>query len=159
MSEGTPVTNRPMPPYGGGPIDPMTTRSDPGDFTTQRSDPLAWQYESPVPAEQPPQQFGADPYQQQYQQYAQPQYQYPQYAQPQAPPAPRKMPMGAVIAAAVIGVGLLGGGLAYSLTSSSEQQPATPAPVQQTVVPQLPAVGVAPSAPPPVVAPPPVFVP
>ena len=68
MSEGLAVTNPPVPPYGGDPYDPMTRRSDPGDFTTQRSDALAWEHEGPAPAEQPQQYYGADPYQHPYQQ-------------------------------------------------------------------------------------------
>jgi hypothetical protein len=117
MSEGLAVTNPPVPPYGGDPYDPMTRRSDPGDFITQRSDALAWEHEGPAPAEQPQQYYGADPYQQPYQQQYGQQPQYQQYAQPPAAAAPRKVPVGAVPVAAVIGVGLLGGGLAYSLTS------------------------------------------
>ena len=82
----------PRPPYGGNPDDPtqmgrthnlgdrtqnlgdQTMRADASDFATQQAPDYAWSHEDPAagqPApymgEQPPP-YGADPYQQQYQQ-------------------------------------------------------------------------------------------
>ncbi len=167
----------PRPPYGGNPDDPTmrgysqdpadaTRRADLGDIATGKADALAWSHEGPQPGAAPTPNYGGDPYQQyppyqqpQYEQpqYGQPQYQQPQYEQPaqypqQPPAAPaNKLPMGTIaIAGAVLVVVLLGGGLAYTLTGSSEQEQAPTAP--QTVVPrQAPAVPAAP----PSVAPPP----
>ena len=151
----------PRPPYGGNPDDPTmrgysqdpadaTRRADLGDIATGKADALAWSHEGPQPGAAPTPNYGGDPYQQyppyqqpQYEQpqYGQPQYQQPQYEQPaqyaqQPPAAPaNKLPMGTIaIAGAVLVVALLGGGLAYTLTGSSEQEQAPTAP--QTVVPR-----------------------
>ena len=150
----------PRPPYGGNPDDPTmrgysqdpadaTRRADLGDIATGKADAWPGHMKARSTVSRPRQNYGADPYQPhphyqqpQYQQpqYEQPQYQQPQYEQPQyaqqPPAAPgNKLPMGTIaIAGAVVVVALLGGGLAYTLTGSSEQEQAPTAP--QTVVPR-----------------------
>src|SRR6478752_1890798 len=135
-------SNRDIPTRRGYAQDPAdrTMRADAASLSTERVDQLAWSQEGPQAGEQPVDGFRGDPYGQQapYPQYQpNPQYQYGQYPQYQQPPqaapvgpaawdnapqapAARKTPVGAmVIAAAVVGVALLGGGLAYTLTGSS----------------------------------------
>src|SRR6187200_1295711 len=118
------------------------------DAPTGQADALAWSQEGPTADSGPIQYSGGEPYQQYeqqypggdpYQQYSQPQVpvagpyqQYPQQqygaadqwnSAPQQQPSPwyRGTPL-LITAGAVVAVALAGGGLAYSLTGSSQNE-------------------------------------